>query len=187
MSALFGKLNFSEKLIEQKELVSMLESLNYWKADKTKIWHEKNVGLGNLLLFNTPESLQERLPFYHAESRVAITADARIDNRAELFSQLGIDSTRQSGMPDSQLILQAYLKWGEFCPKYLYGAFAFAIWDNRSQRLFCARDQIGVKSLFYHQGKSFFAFATELKGLLATPEIPQEVSETYLDRLVLIF
>jgi len=62
----------------------------------------------------------------------------------------------------------------------LDGMFAFALWDARRRRLLLARDRTGKKPLFYHDGPRHFAFASEVKGLLAHPEVPHERDETAL-------
>ena len=70
-----------------------------------------------------------------------ITANARIDGREELIAKLHGKLTLKSSPSDAELILNAYEAWGEDCVKHLIGDFAFAIWDNRLQRFFCARDR----------------------------------------------
>jgi asparagine synthase (glutamine-hydrolysing) len=81
-----------------------------------------------------------------------ITASARIDARDEL-------------LPDAELILHAYEKWGDDCVNHLIGDFAFAIWDDRRRRLFCARDHFGVKPFFYTHTADGFNFSSTLNEL----------------------
>ena len=85
----------------------------------------------------------KELPFYDYERQCAITADAIIDNRKELFEKLQVKPSEQKHITDSELILLSYYKWGEDAPKYLIGDFAFMIWDEKQQRLFGARDFSG--------------------------------------------
>lgn len=148
---------------------------------------DKNVGLGHRMLWTTPESLKEQLPLVEESSRLTITADARIDNREELYGLLEIRQPL-AAISDSELILAAYAKWGEQCPARLLGDFAFAIWDDRNQKLFSARDYFGVKSFFYHLSPKLFAFATELKALLTIEEVPQRLNEVRVaDYLASVF
>ena len=74
--------------------------------------------------------------------QATITADAIIDNRKELGDALGVSRH----LPDGRLILQAYRRWGNDCPKRLVGDFAFAIWDEAKRKLFCAVDHTWRRS-----------------------------------------
>ncbi|WP_448701649.1 asparagine synthase-related protein [Mucilaginibacter sp. AW1-3] len=158
----------------------MEQPLAHWTADAKGMWFNNNVGLGQLMLYNTPESLHEKLPLHQSDSQLTITADARIDNRDELFSKLALPVADAHLIADSTLILKAYQKYGEDCVKHLIGDFAFAIWDEGEQKLFCARDHMGVKPFFYYQDEQYFAFATEKKGLLALPGIDQSINKQFL-------
>ena len=79
-----------------------------------------------------------------------IVADVRLDNRPDLLSLLGLDDRDPGTIGDGRLLLDAYRTWGEDCVDHLLGDFAFAIWDERRQRLFLARDHFGAKPLTYH-------------------------------------
>jgi asparagine synthase (glutamine-hydrolysing) len=133
------------------------------------------------MLRTTPESLDELLPCEDLSGELVITADARLDNRRELLDHLrpaGLNLGRET---DSELILAAYRRWGSRCVDKLLGDFAFAIWDRQKNRLFCARDHFGVKPFYYYLAPSgAFIFATEVKALLALPEVPYELNEVRL-------
>lgn len=179
MSSIFGQLNLNKQLLSTTDLLPAEKVLNHWQADDSGIWVGQQVGLGHLMFYNTPESLTEKLPFYHSDSQLTITADARIDNRDELFSKLGMSTINKETVPDSQLILAAYQKYGEDCVLHLIGDFAFAIWDQREQQLFCARDQMGVRPFFYYQDARVFAFASEIRGILAIPGVDRSIDKQY--------
>lgn len=180
MSVIYGLLNFNSKVIDNSDLLSMEKVLNHWDADDKGQWLNKHACLGHLMLYNTPESLNEILPLYHAESKLTITADARIDNRSQLLDLLDIPLVNKHPVSDSFLILKAYEKYGEDCVKYLIGDFAFAIWDELQQKLFCARDQMGVKPFFYYLDKNVFAFASEKKGILCLNQVDAAIDEQYM-------
>lgn len=180
MSVIYGLLYFNSKVIENSDLLPMEKVLNHWDADHKGQWFNKYTGLGHLMLYNTPESLHETLPLYHAESGLTITADARIDNRDQLLAILDLPLINKHLVTDSLLILKAYEKYGEDCVKYLIGDFAFAIWDERRQKLFCARDQMGIKPFFYYLDKNIFAFASEKKGILCLKQIDADIDEQYM-------
>jgi asparagine synthase (glutamine-hydrolysing) len=129
------------------------------------------------MLWTTPESLHEVLPYQHPVSGLVITADARIDNRDDLLKSLELGSSEQRSIADSELILAAYRKWGQDCLSHLLGDYAFAIWDAQNQTLFCARDHFGVKPFYYYHSDQCFIFASEIKALLSLPDLPRQINE----------
>jgi asparagine synthase (glutamine-hydrolysing) len=177
LSAIFGIFYLDGRPVAPEILEGMKMTLSHRGPDGSAVWREGPVGLGHLMLHMTPESLHESLPLKNASGDLVITADARIDNREELFEVLAVPHPERTGMPDSTLILRAYEKWGEECPKHLLGDFVFAVWDGRKRQLFCARDQIGLKVLYYHHSHRFIAFASEIKAVLAVPDVPCRLNE----------
>lgn len=141
-------------------------------------WHEGPVGLGHQLLRTTPEADLTGQPL--SEGDFVLTADARLDNRSELMRALGLRRSA-SEVSDAQLILAAYRQWGARCPEHLIGAFAFALWDGRDRRLFCARDPMGVRPFYYsHTPGALFTCSSNIHGLLAQPSVPCRVNDTWV-------
>ena len=132
MSGIFGLFNQDAAPVQTEELADMASLLERRGPDRTGTWHDGAVGLGHTLLATTPEAVFEQLPLRHAESGCVITADVRLDNRAELLAGLGI-AERFADTGDAEIILLAYLAWGETCVERLLGDFTFAIWDPRSR------------------------------------------------------
>jgi len=143
-------------------------------------WHGGTVWFGCLSQPVTPEAVDERLPFYDPDAELAITADAILDNREELFDRLQVPYGRRAGMADSELILLAYRQWGEEAPRFLIGDFAFLIWDGRNRRLFGARDTMGHRSLYYCRQPGQLAFCTVTPPLLALDGVTAALDETWL-------
>jgi asparagine synthase (glutamine-hydrolysing) len=159
-------------------LERMAHAAQYRGADGIRYWTQGNVGLAHLALNTTKESLRERQPSSDEKGELFLSADARIDNREELihiFLQKGI--LRQPRPTDADLIIAAYLLWGEASPNYLIGDFAFALWDAPNQRLFCARDSLGVKSLHYSLYENCFYLATESQQILSIGKIPVNLND----------
>ena len=145
--------------------------------DRTGTWHSGEIGLGQTLLATTAEAQHERLPREHAESGCVITGDIRLDNRGELLAELGLGQ-RAAVTGDAAIVLHAYLAWGEACVEHFLGDFAFAVWDPRRRSLFCARDQLGLRCLYYHHSPGrFFAFATAPRAILVLPQTPYRINE----------
>jgi len=90
---------------------------------------------------------------------------AQLENLAHRFISTG----------DTEVLLKAYGEWGEACLERLVGMFAFALWDARKERLFVARDRLGVKPLYYYPSPNLFLFSSEIRALLATGLIPRNL------------
>ena len=177
MSGICGLLKHEGAGVTDSELAAMSGPLARRGPDRDAVWREGSVGLGHRLLATTPESVQEQLPLRHSASGCVITADVRLDNRAELLAGLGI-AHRASSIGDAEIILLAYLRWGEDCATRLLGDFAFAIWDPRRSALLCARDQLGMRPFYYHRTPGrFFAFASEPRAILVLPQTPYRINE----------
>jgi asparagine synthase (glutamine-hydrolysing) len=125
-------------------------------------------GLGHAVLHTGVEVLGP----ITLDGRVWITADARLDARAELQTTLGAQDC-----PDAELILHAYRRWGERLVEHLAGDFAFAIWDDDAERLICARDQIGVSVLHYARVAGQLLIATSLDALVGHAAVSDALDE----------
>lgn len=113
--------------------------------------------------------------------KVQIVFNGEIYNFRELRKDLEADGARFLTHSDTEVILQAYRKWGEHCVERLNGMFAFAIWDEREQTLLLARDRVGKKPLYYSREGSRIVFASELKSLRAGGMCRGEVDPEALD------
>lgn len=177
MSGIVGTYCLDGRPIDPENLKRMTDILAHRGPDGSDVWISESVGLGHRMLWTTPESLLEKLPLADESEEFVITSHARIDNREELISKLNFDNYPSEKIADSQIILAAYKKWGEECPQYLLGDFAFAIWDKLKSILFCARDHFGIKPFYYYKQNQFFAFGSEIKALLCLPQVPQQLNE----------
>jgi asparagine synthase (glutamine-hydrolysing) len=180
VSAIWGLINKNNNHISEKVEQVMVKSLSIYKLDCVKSWYKKNVYLGCGIQYITPESLKETLPYYNEEKGLAITADAIIDNREELFNLLNVSPALQSNITDSELILMSYEKWEKECPKHLLGDFAFAILDENKNELFCARDHVGKRTLYYYYSDAVFSFSTTIRPLLEVMDIKTELNERWI-------
>jgi asparagine synthase (glutamine-hydrolysing) len=163
--------------IEPALLHCLVDSLAYRGPDAYGSWLGTSIGLGHSMLRTTRESFGELQPAAF-EDRYWITADARLDGRAELqaaldFSRGGIDHS----VPDSELILRAYANWGPACVEHLRGDFSFAIWDAPNKQLFCARDQFGVKPFYYASIGSILIFSNTLDCIRQHPAVSGRLND----------
>ena len=177
MSGICGLFNLDGAPATEAGTSAMLVMLKRWGPDGGGLWSDGPVGLGHSLLTTSPSGGSERQPHSHVDSGCVITADGRIDNRDELLDALGPQGTKDT-VSDAELILLAYLSWGERCLDQLLGDFAFAIWDPRHRILFCARDGFGMRPFYYHHapGKRF-VFASSPRAILALPQVPYQFND----------
>ena len=174
MSGIAGIYRLDGSPVKSENLHRMVDILAHRGPDGANSWCDRAIGLGHRMLWSTPESLLEKLPF--TRGGLTITADARIDNRSELIPQLNLGDRLPEKITDSEVILAAYEKWGDRCPEELLGDFAFAIWDSCKQQLFCVRDHFGVKPFYYYASESLFVFATEIKALFCVSDVPRQIN-----------
>ena len=113
-------------------------------------------------------------PMSSADGRLWITYNGEIYNYLELRQELRALGHGFRTESDTEVILEAYAAWGRDCLRRFNGMWAFALYDARQKQLFCARDRFGVKPFHYYRDDSLFAFASEIKGLLAHPRVPRE-------------
>ena len=176
MSGFFGIFNRNGKNVTHETVDVLLDAMSYRDPDEADVRISGSVALGHGMLRNTPESGYEHLPLY--DGTYVLTMDARIDNREELAEEIELPTDRPlCEIGDSEFVLGAYRKWGEACPEHLLGDFAFAIRDEKRKRVFCARDQVGVKQFYYHLSDDLFLFGNDLKVLTAYPDISQTVND----------
>jgi asparagine synthase (glutamine-hydrolysing) len=174
MSGIAGFWRFDSNPPDASHLERMLDAIRHRGPKSVGTWSGGGLLMGHRLI--APVSERSPLPAIHAPSGLVVTADARLDNAAELASELGLDPRSlpaDTAARDAGLILAAYRKWGKDCPDKLLGDFAFAIWDPGNRILFLARDPFGIRPLIYYHSPSLFAFGSEAKALLAHPEIPK--------------
>lgn len=186
MSAITGIVNLNKENIPVENGIRMKKCLEDFPFNQSDTWHKNNVYLGCHAQWITPESKHEKLPFYNSERKLAITSDAIIDNRDELFSYLQVEREKRESISDSELILLSYCKWEEDSPKYLVGDFAFLIWDERKQKLFGARDFSGSRTLYFHRNNQRIAISTIIEPLLQLQEIKKELNDQWLAEYIAI-
>ena len=174
MSGIFGAWR-PRGAVAPEELGAMRDAARIWGADGEGSWTGDGVVLGHIARRDAPESTPQPLALAEALD-VAITADARLHDRDALAAVLG--AHRETA--DAELILRAYLHWGEGCAERLSGEFAFAVWDGRRGTLLCARDHMGLRPLHYWHGPDAFVFGTSADAVLAFEGVPREIDEEAL-------
>ena len=137
------------------------------------------VGLGHrrLSIIDTSENAYQ--PMSDPSARYTITFNGEIFNYQELREKYFPDKGDWRSQSDTEVLLHLFIKLRENCLPLLSGFFAFAIYDNQLQTLFLARDRFGKKPIHYVKNENYFAFASELKALMAY-DIPKKINYTSL-------
>lgn len=171
MSAICGIIQLDKAPNAANRCSTIQAALQPYGRHAQGLWDGQHVALGSRLTRLLPEDQYDHQPLQGGNGRFVLIADVRLDNRSELGHKLGIPLARLQAMADADVLLAAYEKWEQQLLSHLVGDFAFAIWDKQQQSLFLARDHMGKRPLFYHQGNGWFGFATMPAGLLALPEV----------------
>lgn len=133
--------------------------------------HHHTMGHRRLSIIDLSEAGNQ--PFYSYDKKHVIVFNGEIYNYKELKLELQRTAIGSGDKPyffqtntDTEVVLAAYLRWGNDCVKYLNGMFAFAIHDQETNKLFIARDRMGVKPLYYHYTEHLFIFSSEIRSII---------------------
>ncbi|MBM7702628.1 asparagine synthase (glutamine-hydrolyzing) [Metabacillus iocasae] len=186
MCGITGWADFNRSLLtEQATVEKMAETLTKRGPDDTNVWADQHVAFGHKrLVVVDPEGGKQPMQRKKEESTYTICYNGELYNTEDIRKELLKRGYTFQGHSDTEVLLTSYIEWKETCIEYLNGIFAFAIWDESEQKLFIVRDRLGVKPLFYHAYRGGIQFGSELKALLAHPDIKAEVG---LDGLAEVF
>lgn len=172
MSAIWGIFRKNGEPISDKEIQDIQNSLIQFGPEGSDYWRNGSYALGYFKSFLTPEARYEKQPLFSKCGNYVVVADARIDDRENLMNRLQIPTTLRNTTPDSELIIQAYEKWGENCCANLIGNWAFAILDLQQKKWILSRDIMGSYSIYYYDSPKVFVFSSSIKTLLKIKETP---------------
>jgi len=159
----------------------MMAALIHRGPDQGKGWMSESAALGfrRLSIIDPDGSVQ---PMANEDGDKRLVFNGEIYNFQELRLQLLKAGHRFSTQGDSEVLLHGYEEWGEKLPEHLRGMFAFAIWDEKEQTLFAARDPFGIKPFYYTVSDDGFIFASEIKGILPHPSYRKKMNPEALEQ-----
>lgn len=177
MDSIFGMIRFDSQSIDPLDLELLAgDPAETWIDDDAEaakkpriLWVKPGVALGFIPSQGSSHRQQGEQPWMHPQTGYAITADAHLDNRRQLCAALQLEGVDSDQMHDGQLILLAWLHWGEGCLNHLQGDFTFALWDASRQSLFCVRDRMGARVQGFVKHQNYFAFASDSEWLIRLP------------------
>jgi asparagine synthase (glutamine-hydrolysing) len=180
MCGIAGSLDLRGNPSDRTAVIAMTNRMIHRGPDACGYYSDGPISLGHRRLsIIDPEGGAQ--PMSDDEGNLWITYNGELYNFLELRHTLETVGHRFLTGSDTEVILKAYLEYGQSCLTHFRGMFAFVIWDRRRQRLFAARDRVGKKPLFYTQTAGHFAFASELHALLAHPDICREIDPFAMD------
>ena len=135
------------------------------------------VGLGHRRLAIIDLSERGIQPLSVDGGRTWIAFNGEIYNYRDLKEELAARGRTFKTATDTEVLLHAYLEWGDSCLARVQGMFAFAIWDEPRGVLFCARDRLGIKPFYYTMHEGWFSFASEIKALVSLPGQPRTLDD----------
>lgn len=171
MCGIAGKICLGEKPIERSDILAMTKSLAHRGPDGEGIYisNNKKIGLGHRRLAIIDLSQKAVQPMSYL-GKYQIVFNGEIYNHKEKRKLLENVGYRFHSNSDTEVIVALYDRFGKKCLDHLRGMFAFAIYDQKENTLFCARDRIGKKPFKYYLGNNVFIFASELKAILTQKE-----------------
>jgi len=173
MCGITGWINYKKQMKNEQDILEkMTETLEKRGPDDTNLWTEGFVGLGHKrLIVVDPEGGRQPMQKTGKGATYTICYNGELYNTEDIRKELLSKGYSFRGHSDTEVLLTAYIEWAEECVTHLNGIFAFAVWDEKKDHLFIARDRLGVKPLFFSEVSGGLIFGSELKAVLAHPEI----------------
>src|SRR5882672_244800 len=180
MCGIAGIVRSDRSHVDQALLARMCAAIRHRGPDDDGFYVNGPVGLGmrRLSIIDLKGGQQ---PIHNQDRTAWIVFNGEIYNYRELREKLEKLGDTFYTNSDTEAIIHAYDRYGPDCPKHLRGMFAFAIWDERTQELFLARDRIGKKPLLYAEVNGQFIFGSEFSALLQHPDIGKDINAEALD------
>ncbi|MHB1654062.1 MAG: asparagine synthase (glutamine-hydrolyzing) [Desulfitobacteriaceae bacterium] len=188
MCGIIGWVDWQQNLLEKQRILSKMtktlvargpDAEGYWAASDAAFGHRR-------LVVVDPVGGTQPMERKRGEHTYVLTYNGELYNTEDLRRELASRGYHFQGHSDTEVLLTSYMEWGPSCVEHLNGIFAFSIWDNVQKSLFLARDRLGVKPLFYFTAPGRLIFASEIKALLAHPDIPPIVDTGGLSEILLI-
>jgi asparagine synthase (glutamine-hydrolysing) len=189
MCGIAGWVDFARDLGQEEEVIrKMTGTLARRGPDAAGFWLSRHALLGHRrLIVLDPAGGEQPMTRRQGEKSYTITYNGELYNMPELRQELTARGHRfRTYNSDTETLLLAYMEWGADCVTRLNGIFAFAVWDAGRQKLFMARDRLGVKPLFYKEHRGGLIFASEPKAILMHPGVDAVVNEEGLAEILLL-
>ena len=188
MCGITGWIDWQRDLSKEYDTVKKMVTPLYNRGpDAEGVWLSPHAAFGHRrLVVVDPEGGAQPMKGKVGNREYTVVYNGELYNTEDIRKELLSLGYRFRSHSDTEVLLTAFMEWGEGCLAKLNGIFAFAVWDESQQRLFIARDRLGVKPLFYTQLGSSLLFASELKSLLAHPLVQPDITKDGLAELLVM-
>jgi asparagine synthase (glutamine-hydrolysing) len=183
MGCFLAILNTNGAPADERLLRAMMDVLPFGPPSASHVWTDASVALGH-----TPLSNRVAPPQPYRRDRLSIVMDGRLDDRGSLVERLeGRTQRPLEAASDAELALAAFERWGTDCAAHLLGDFSFCVWDAERRRLFCARDHLGVKPLYYAHVGTTVVVSNVLRSVRRHPQISTRLDEEAMGDFLLFW
>ncbi|HPX59358.1 MAG TPA: asparagine synthase (glutamine-hydrolyzing) [Bacteroidales bacterium] len=176
MCGICGRINYNGQNVHLEDIQSMMNCMKYRGPDDEGVFLQHHIGLGFVRLSIIDLSADGHQPMQDESGRYVLVFNGEIYNYIEIRQELEEVGVVCRTKTDSEVLLKAYIRWGEACLDKFNGMFAFVIYDKQENILFGARDRFGIKPFYYLQMDTCFIFASEIPALLKNNIIKAEVN-----------
>lgn len=166
----------SGRQVDEQVLCAMRDEITHRGPDAKGIYLNKNIGLGHRRL-SIVDVAHGHQPMFNADKSIALIYNGEVYNHGDYRKELKNKGYKYQTTSDTESILYLYEEYGFECVEKLRGMFAFAIWDEKENQLFIARDRVGIKPLYYvHDKQGNLFFASEIKSLISAEAVKPEIN-----------
>ena len=185
MCGIAGLVNFKQNIVQDKDILEkMIKTLDRRGPDAKGYYMSPNVLLGHrrLIVVDPEGGLQPMTKIFQGK-KYTLVYNGELYNTEDLRTELKAKGFTFDSYSDTEVLLTSYICFGKECINKLIGIFAFGIFDEYKKEVFLARDQMGVKPLFYTVNNNTLVFGSEIKTILANPRIKREIDREGLTEI----
>ncbi|RYL91491.1 asparagine synthase (glutamine-hydrolyzing) [Sporolactobacillus sp. THM19-2] len=169
---------------EGKTIKKMTQTMKHRGPDDLNIWVSEKAALGHArLVVVDPAGGCQPMSKTVRDREYILVYNGELYNTEEIRQDLLKKGYQFKGHSDTEVLLTSYMEWQEDCLSRFNGIFAFAIWDRKKEKLFAARDRLGVKPFFYSENGGRFLFGSEPKAILAHPDVKPSIDREGLSEV----
>lgn len=175
MCGIVGIINRDNRSVYRNIVLEMIAALKHRGPDGTDFYFNKNIGLGHTRLKIIDLSEKGKQPICNEDKTIWLTANGEIYNYKSMKDELEKKGHIFRSNTDIEVIVHSYEEWGIYCLDKINGMFAFALYDQKNEKVFLVRDRLGIKPLFYYKDDKRIIFASEIKAILVNRDVQRKI------------